>query len=182
LSLRGADVRPLRLGRPFVERVGVARVAGGDQALPVLRGDRDIRARIEDLAHEPEDLDAEGFAEQALRDRARRDAARGLAGARALERLAAVGREPLDRPGQVRVPRAGAVHRGRALEVVEAAVAVGDLDDERGADGLAEADAAEELDVSVSSFWRPPRPYPPWRRRSSPLIRSRSRGARRGAR
>src|SRR5690606_37017233 len=97
---------------------------------------------------------------EAAGDRAGRDAAGRLAGGGSLERLAAVGGEPLDRAGEVGVPGAGAVDGGRLLEVVEAGVAVGDEVDERGARGASAADAAEGLDVVGLDLHPPAAPEP----------------------
>ena len=56
------------------------------------------------------------------------------------------------------MPGPGPVDRRRALEVVQAAVAVGNLHDQRRAGRAAPAHAGENATSSDSIFCRPPRP------------------------
>jgi len=126
-----------------VGAVGVAGVAGGDERTPVVRGDLDAGGGLVDGADEAERVDPQ-FAQEALGQCAGGDAGGGLARAGTLEGLAAVGGEVLDAAGEVGVAGARRVDGGRLVVVVEARVAVGDLQRDGGADGVALADAGEE--------------------------------------
>ena len=114
-----ADRLALALGDLGVWAIGVARVAGVAHLLPVVWGNLGARSGGVDLSYEAEAVDAHGV-EQAAGDCAGCDAGGGLAGAGALERFAAVGGEPLDAAGEVRVARARSRDGGRALGGSEA--------------------------------------------------------------
>ncbi len=90
---------------------------------------------VQDRPHETECLDAE-FAEQQSGDGARRGASCRLSGAGPLERLATVGRQPLDGAGQIRMARTRSIDRRRARRIVQPAVPIGNLQHDRPAGGL----------------------------------------------
>ena len=140
-----------RLIRGRIGRVDLRCLAVLVQLAPVFRRDLDARHRRADAAHEAEDLDVE-LAEKTARQRPGGDARRGLARRSALECLAAIGRQPLDRPRQVRVPGSRSIEWRSRLEIVQPRVLVDDHHRDRRGDGLVHSHAGEKLDLVGLDF------------------------------
>jgi len=146
--LRAVNALDERGARLRVRHIDFARVALRSQVAPVRVGDFDARDDIEPAAHETEGLDAE-FAQQHARERPRCHARRRLARTRAFEHIAAVIRVELSRASQVRMSRSRSMHRRRALQIIEATVAILDLHEDRRADRATKANTRKESHAIV---------------------------------
>src|SRR5687768_12659593 len=104
-----------------VGTVNVRLIPRLEHLAPVLRRYVDTRAGRPDFTDEAEDFDPE-LAEETSRHTARRHAGCGLARAGALERLPAIGSQPLDGPRQVRMSRPRPMQRGSCAQIIEAVV------------------------------------------------------------